>query len=317
MGRIHQVRGVVAGGTRRRGSCRAVAGRVQGVAAAGTRRSGRRHPSLGVVVAGSPPNGRRHPSLGVVVAETPPNDRRGQVRVAEEVTGDRRVREVTGDRPRAAVRREDLPRRGAVAVLGVAAAGIRPSGSPGLAAVDVGGQIVRRAAGVGDRSSDSRRDPGPDLVGPVRSEAQQAAGARRDDPARDDIRTAAVQGDAPDRAAHQRGVRSSRRSPADNQPAPVRRCWVAPPDGAARPTVQDDEPADRTPAHRAGQADGRRGARGERWACDQQLRRDRRPDRRSSHVPTARWVPGAGSGRRRGHADERNHRRPSCLLYPA
>ncbi len=57
-----------------------------------------------------------------------------------------------------------------------------------------------------------------------------------------------------------------------------------------------------------------------RTAAHPAATRRRRVPRPSSRAPTARRARGAAPVRRdhrRGRADERNHRRPSCLLYPA
>lgn len=245
-------------------------------------------------------------------------------------------RSVREDRRAEAARRRD-----------VAAGGTHPSDSPDRVAVDAGSGpalAVRPAADAADPGSDSRRVVGADPVG-VLGAVQRAR------PVQGGTRAAAVQGDSPaDPAAWQGGgrgapraapVRRGRRIPAGNRS--VRQVGSRhDPDSRAevrRRGHQDDEvcragrqrddaasQADRRPDHRVGPADGRRGAR--RTPVDDQARqgvdpraarprRDRRLARPSSHVPTERWGPGAGSGRRRGRADERNHRRPSCLLYPA
>ncbi len=295
--------------------------------------------------------GRTRRARGAAVAGTRPSARRNQaLAVAVEVRADRRGRKPQGVEARRGVREERL-RRGAEAARrrDVAAGGTRPSDSPDRVAVDAGPALaVRPAADVADPGSDNRRAVGAALVGVLGAvqRARQVQGGTR---------AVAVQGDSwADPAAWQAGgrvepraapVRRGRRMPAGNRSvrrvgsrhdpdsrAEVRRRGHQDDEACRAGREQDDEAsrADRRPDHRVGPADGPLGAR--RTPVDDRAhrgadppgdpraarpRRGRRPGRPSSHVPTVRWGPGAGSGRRRGRADERNHRRPSCLLYPA
>ncbi|PKV78666.1 hypothetical protein ATK86_3045 [Nocardia fluminea] len=215
-------------------------------------------------------------------------------------------------RPEAVARQEDRPRRGGVAVRGVAAAGIHPNGSPDRVVAD-----EERDPALGARPAADADPGGGRLVGADPARAGTLA-VRWGDREPAEQRCSGRGGSRPVRDAFPAGGRVP---PDAHRDAVVRRADPPRADWAADETHR----AVRTPDHRGAPAVVRRAERGPvgdpaRRDVDPRaarLRRGRRPVRPSSHVPTEHWAPGAGSGRRRGHADERNHRRPSCLLYPA
>lgn len=255
-------------------------------------RSGRGAEAGADATAESPPVARQGPDAaiaadpGAVPAGTRPNDRRHRVAAAQRLDG-------RSDRAAVAAgtRRNDQLGRGA-------AAAERRDGRSDRAAAAA---EIHRTAPAAARAAVHRIDR-PGAVADDRRHRDRAAdpghgiprAARRDDPAiRAETRAVAPAHRGGTPAACWAGVRRLAEVQADDA-HPAGRSQVLQPGAAA---------AVDAPAHQ-----------------DAVRRRSPRAHRLSSHAPTARRAQGAVPVRRddrRGRADERNHRRPSCLLYPA